>query len=86
MMRTARLGECRQGSLALCGVACSDDDAGASLRQALRHAEADAAIAAGDDGNAAFEVEELQVASLRRGGVHLLGALLELARRQVLLA
>ena len=35
------------------------DDVGAGVRQPARHAQADAAIAAGDDGDLAGEIEEL---------------------------
>ena len=39
-------------------VAPGDDDRGARLGQAARHAEPDPAVAAGDDGHTAAEVEQ----------------------------
>ena len=38
-------------------VAAGDGDGGAGLRHAARHAQADAAVAAGDEGDAAREIE-----------------------------
>ena len=45
----AELGELGRGGLRLLDVAAGDGDRGAGLRQAARHAEPDAAVAARDD-------------------------------------
>ena len=54
----AELGQLRRGGLRLFHVAPGDRDGRAGLGHAAGHAEADAAVAAGDDRDAAFEVEE----------------------------
>ena len=41
-------------------VAADDRDIGAGIGKAARHAEPDAAIAAGDDGDLAFQVEQFR--------------------------
>ena len=53
--RCSRLGDRR---VRLHVIAPDDGDRGAGFRQPARHAKADAAIAAGDDGHLAVEVEE----------------------------
>ena len=54
---TPRLRELGDRRLRLGLVAADHGDGGAGLRQAARHAEPDAAIAAGDDGDLAAEIE-----------------------------
>ena len=53
----AELGELGRGGLRLLHVASGDGDRRAGFRHAPRHAEPDAAVAAGDDRDAALEIE-----------------------------
>ena len=53
----AALLQLRDRGIRLRRVAPDDGDRSTGLRQPARHAQADAAIAAGDDGNAAGEIE-----------------------------
>ena len=55
----AGLGELGFGGRVLVGVGAPDGDVGAGLRHGQRHAEADAAIAAGDERHLAGEIEGL---------------------------
>ena len=49
--------QCRFGVRVLLGIGAPDDEIGAGLRQRLRHAAADTAIAAGDERHLAAEIE-----------------------------
>jgi hypothetical protein len=55
----------RGGRLVLLGVAAPDRDIAATGRKCLRDAEPDTAIAAGDDGCAAGEVEDAHARFLK---------------------
>jgi hypothetical protein len=45
------------GSARLLRVACGNDDASAGTRKAARHAQSDSAVAAGNDGDLALQIE-----------------------------
>ena len=57
----AALEQARERGLRLLRVAARQHDRGAGPRQTLSHAEADAAIAAGDDRDAALQIEQIHM-------------------------
>src|SRR5690606_5707399 len=62
----AERGELGHRGLVLARVAAGDDDAGAGTREPARHAQADPAVAAGDDRHAAGQIEWIHCSTFLR--------------------